>query len=108
MNHTYKYFTQAAPSKESTPAPSLLGNMSDFKYSSFYISASLATFPLLALWSWRQRRLNAIEAANMAQTPAKTVRVVIIGGSWAGINVAHGLLKQVPNAKVVLINPTGE
>lgn len=42
----------------------------------------------------------------MAQAPTNTV--VIIGGSWAGINVAHGLLKEVPNAKVVLINPTEE
>ncbi|GAM37309.1 AMID-like mitochondrial oxidoreductase [Talaromyces pinophilus] len=40
----------------------------------------------------------------MAQAPTKTV--VIIGGSWAGINVAHGLLKEVPSAKVVLVNPS--
>lgn len=69
-----------------------------------YLSASLVAIPLFVLWSWRQRRLN-IEAAEMAQTPTKTV--VIIGASWAGIPVAHGLLKDVPNAKVVLVNPSG-
>lgn len=69
-----------------------------------YISASLVALPVFVLWSWRQRRLN-IEAAEMAQVPTKTV--VIIGGSWAGIGVAHGLLKEVPSAKVVLVNPSG-
>lgn len=70
-----------------------------------YISASLVALPLFVLWSWRQRRLNAIEAVAMAQAPTKTV--VIIGASWAGINVAHGLLKEVPNARVVLVSPSG-
>ena len=69
-----------------------------------YLSASLVALPLFVLWSWRQRRLN-IEAAEMAQAPTKTV--VIVGASWAGIPVAHGLLKDVPSAKVVLVNPSG-
>ncbi|EED17735.1 AMID-like mitochondrial oxidoreductase, putative [Talaromyces stipitatus ATCC 10500] len=71
-----------------------------------YLSASLVALPLFVLWSWRQRRLNAIEAAEMAQTSPKTV--VVIGASWAGINTTHGLLKEVPSAKVVLINPSDE
>ncbi|OJJ03435.1 hypothetical protein ASPVEDRAFT_42906 [Aspergillus versicolor CBS 583.65] len=32
--------------------------------------------------------------------------VVIIGASFAGIPVAHSLLKQVPSVKVILINPS--
>lgn len=70
-----------------------------------YVSASLVALPLLLLWTWRQRRLSAIEAADMAEAPSKTV--VIIGGSVGGINAAHGVLKQIPNAKVILINPSG-
>jgi NADH dehydrogenase FAD-containing subunit len=42
----------------------------------------------------------------MANVPSKTV--VIVGAAWAGINVAHGLLKQVPNVNVVLVNPSGK
>jgi NADH dehydrogenase FAD-containing subunit len=42
----------------------------------------------------------------MAKVPSKTV--VIVGAAWAGINVAHGLLKQVPNVKVSLIDPSGK
>lgn len=34
------------------------------------------------------------------------VNVVIIGGSFAGLNVAHTLLKDVPDVKIVLINPS--
>ncbi|GAM36406.1 AMID-like mitochondrial oxidoreductase [Talaromyces pinophilus] len=77
--------------------------MPDLTNQQIYISASLVALPLFVLWSWRQRRLN-IEAAEMAQAPTKTV--VIIGGSFAGIGVAHGLLKEVPSAKVVLVNPS--
>jgi NADH dehydrogenase FAD-containing subunit len=33
-------------------------------------------------------------------------QVVIIGGSYAGTKVAHQILKQVPNAKVTLIDPS--
>ncbi|KAK2767924.1 hypothetical protein FQN53_006404 [Emmonsiellopsis sp. PD_33] len=36
--------------------------------------------------------------------PPKTV--VVVGGSWAGIKTAHGILKGIPNTKVVLINPS--
>ncbi|KAK2814041.1 hypothetical protein FQN50_000445 [Emmonsiellopsis sp. PD_5] len=36
--------------------------------------------------------------------PPKTV--VVIGGSWAGIKTTHGILKGIPNTKVVLINPS--
>ncbi|KAJ5115536.1 Apoptosis-inducing factor [Penicillium atrosanguineum] len=32
--------------------------------------------------------------------------VVIVGGSFAGLNIAHALLKDVPNVKIVLINPS--
>lgn len=32
--------------------------------------------------------------------------VVIIGGSFAGVHIAHALLKEVPSARVTLINPT--
>lgn len=78
--------------------------MTELANQRLYISASLIALPLFVLWSWRQRRLK-IEAAEMAQAPTKTV--VIIGASWSGINVAHGLLKEVPNAKVVLVNPSG-
>ncbi|CRG87546.1 hypothetical protein PISL3812_04564 [Talaromyces islandicus] len=67
-----------------------------------YLSASLAALPLLALWSLRRRS----QRLAMANVPSKTV--VIVGAAWAGINVAHGLLKQVPNVKVVLINPSEE
>ncbi|KAH8701955.1 putative AMID-like mitochondrial oxidoreductase [Talaromyces proteolyticus] len=64
-----------------------------------YLSASVAVIPLAVLWAvQRSRRME------IAKVPSKTV--VIIGGSWAGINVAHGLLKQVPNVKVVMINPS--
>ncbi|KAJ5625071.1 hypothetical protein N7510_001380 [Penicillium lagena] len=34
------------------------------------------------------------------------VNVVIVGGSFAGLNIAHALLKDVPNVKIVLINPS--
>jgi NADH dehydrogenase FAD-containing subunit len=34
------------------------------------------------------------------------VNVVIVGGSFAGLNIAHSLLKDVPNVKIVLINPS--
>ncbi|CAL5866904.1 uncharacterized protein PFLUO_LOCUS1115 [Penicillium psychrofluorescens] len=34
------------------------------------------------------------------------VNVVIVGGSFAGLNTAHALLKDVPNVKIVLINPS--
>lgn len=78
--------------------------MTELTNQRIYISASLVALPLFVLWSLRQRRLN-IEATEMAQTPTKTV--VIIGASWAGIPVAHGLLKEVPSAKVVLVNPSG-
>ncbi|KUL92270.1 hypothetical protein ZTR_02406 [Talaromyces verruculosus] len=77
--------------------------MTDLTNQQIYISASLVALPLFVLWSWRQRHLN-IEAATMAQAPTKTV--VIIGGSFAGIGVAHGLLKELPSAKVVLVNPS--
>ena len=65
------------------------------------IYTSLAVVPLLALYFWRQRCLGE----NTAM-PSKTV--VIIGASWAGINAAQGLLKSVPGARVVLINPSSE
>ncbi|ODH52850.1 hypothetical protein GX48_01044 [Paracoccidioides brasiliensis] len=35
-----------------------------------------------------------------------TKKVVIVGGSWAGIKTAHAILKSIPNAKVKLINPS--
>lgn len=35
-----------------------------------------------------------------------SVNVVIVGGSFAGLNIAHALLKDVPNVKIVLINPS--
>ncbi|KAF3389701.1 Apoptosis-inducing factor 2 [Talaromyces pinophilus] len=72
-----------------------------------YISAFVTALPFsfFLLWSWRQRRLD-IQDTEMAQAPTKTV--IIIGGSWAGINVAHGLLKEVPSAKVILINPSDD
>ncbi|KAH0282524.1 FAD/NAD(P)-binding domain-containing protein [Aureobasidium namibiae CBS 147.97] len=35
-----------------------------------------------------------------------SARFVIIGGSYAGIKTAHGVLKQIPNAHVTLINPS--
>ncbi|KAJ9249196.1 hypothetical protein DTO207G8_6850 [Paecilomyces variotii] len=37
---------------------------------------------------------------------AKPVTVVVIGGSNAGVAVSHGLLRQVPGVKVILINPS--
>lgn len=67
-----------------------------------YLTVSLAALPLFTLWALRRRS----QRIAMAKVPSKTV--VIIGAAWAGINVAHGLLKQVPNVNVVLINPTGE
>ncbi|OKL64614.1 hypothetical protein UA08_00568 [Talaromyces atroroseus] len=73
--------------------------MADANRASIYLNASLAALPLLALWFWRQRRLSVA-------MPSKTV--VVVGASWAGINVAHGLLKEVPDAKVVLVNPSDE
>lgn len=38
--------------------------------------------------------------------PVKQVSVVVIGGSHAGVGVCHGLLRQVPNARVTLISPS--
>ncbi|KAF7595973.1 hypothetical protein BBP40_004119 [Aspergillus hancockii] len=38
--------------------------------------------------------------------PSPTVSVVIIGASFAGIPIAHTLLKDVPTVKVTLINPS--
>lgn len=38
----------------------------------------------------------------------KRVSVVVIGGSSAGLGVSHGLLRQVPNVRVTLINPSNE
>ncbi|KAG9762344.1 FAD/NAD(P)-binding domain-containing protein, partial [Aureobasidium melanogenum] len=35
-------------------------------------------------------------------------RFVIIGGSFAGIKTAHGILKQFPTAHVTLINPSSQ
>ncbi|KAJ5819200.1 hypothetical protein N7474_004791 [Penicillium riverlandense] len=35
-----------------------------------------------------------------------TVTVVIVGGSFAGLKIAHALLKDVPNVKIVVINPS--
>ncbi|RJE27027.1 AMID-like mitochondrial oxidoreductase [Aspergillus sclerotialis] len=35
-----------------------------------------------------------------------TTSIVVIGGSYAGIGVSHGLLQQLPNIKVTLINPS--
>lgn len=69
----------------------------------YLTTVSLAALPLFALWYFRRRRNQRIE---MSKVPSKTV--VIVGAAWAGINVAHGLLKQVPNVKVVLINPSGK
>jgi hypothetical protein len=69
-----------------------------------YLTVSLAALPLLALWCFRRRRRN--HRIAMAKVPSKTV--VIVGASWAGINVAHGLLKQVPNVNVVLVSPSGK
>ncbi|GAD92061.1 AMID-like mitochondrial oxidoreductase, putative [Paecilomyces variotii No. 5] len=37
---------------------------------------------------------------------AKPTTVVVIGGSNAGVAVSHGLLKQIPGVKVILINPS--
>ncbi|KAL2010676.1 hypothetical protein VTN00DRAFT_6483 [Thermoascus crustaceus] len=37
---------------------------------------------------------------------ASKVTVIVIGGSNAGIGVSHGLLKQIPTAKVILVNPS--
>lgn len=42
---------------------------------------------------------------QMAPNP---VSVVVIGGSSAGLGISHGLLKQVPNVRVTLINPSNE
>jgi NADH dehydrogenase FAD-containing subunit len=38
----------------------------------------------------------------------KRVSVVVIGGSSAGLGISHGLLRQVPNVRVTLINPSNE
>ncbi|GIJ92394.1 hypothetical protein Asppvi_011376 [Aspergillus pseudoviridinutans] len=37
-----------------------------------------------------------------------TSRVVVIGGSNAGIGVCHGLLQQIPDISVTLVNPSKE
>ncbi|OGE52310.1 hypothetical protein PENARI_c010G00286 [Penicillium arizonense] len=34
------------------------------------------------------------------------VNVVIVGGSYAGLHIAHSLLRDVPDAQVTLINPS--
>ncbi|MGV2419976.1 MAG UNVERIFIED_CONTAM: FAD-dependent oxidoreductase, partial [Staphylococcus saprophyticus] len=34
------------------------------------------------------------------------IDVVVIGGSFAGLHIAHSVLRDVPDAKVVLINPS--
>lgn len=38
--------------------------------------------------------------------PSQAVSVVIIGASFAGIPIAHALLKDLPTVKVILINPS--
>jgi NADH dehydrogenase FAD-containing subunit len=42
------------------------------------------------------------------QMALKRVSVVVIGGSSAGLGVSHGLLRQVPNVRVTLVNPSNE
>src|SRR5436190_991475 len=37
---------------------------------------------------------------------AAQTTVVIIGGSYGGLGVAHAVLKGIPDVKVVLINPS--
>lgn len=37
---------------------------------------------------------------------ASKTTVVIVGGSYSGIEVAHSILKEIPDTKVVLINPS--
>ncbi|KAJ5774964.1 hypothetical protein N7457_009860 [Penicillium paradoxum] len=34
------------------------------------------------------------------------IDIVVIGGSFAGLHIAHSVLRDVPDAKVVLINPS--
>lgn len=34
------------------------------------------------------------------------INIVVIGGSFAGLHIAHSVLRDVPEAKVVLINPS--
>ncbi|KAL6234355.1 hypothetical protein BDW75DRAFT_168413 [Aspergillus navahoensis] len=38
--------------------------------------------------------------------PSQTVSVLIIGASFAGIPIAHSLLKDTPTVKVTLVNPS--
>ncbi|KAH0362085.1 FAD/NAD(P)-binding domain-containing protein, partial [Aureobasidium melanogenum] len=40
--------------------------------------------------------------------PQQDTRFVIIGGSFAGIKTAHGILKQNPKGHVTLINPSSQ
>ena len=46
--------------------------------------------------------------AHPYQMALKRVSVVVIGGASAGLGVSHGLLRQVPNVTVTLINPSNE
>ena len=39
---------------------------------------------------------------------SESKQVVVIGGSYAGTGVCHGLLRQLSNIKVTLINPSNE
>jgi NADH dehydrogenase FAD-containing subunit len=66
----------------------------------YYSSLALVAVPVLILLLNSQRRKKPI-AGKITKT------VVIVGGSYAGIGVAQGLLKQLPhNVKVILINPS--
>ncbi|CAG7918889.1 unnamed protein product [Penicillium olsonii] len=37
---------------------------------------------------------------------APSINIVVIGGSFAGLHVAHSVLRDVPDAKVTLVNPS--
>jgi NADH dehydrogenase FAD-containing subunit len=67
----------------------------------YYSSLALVAVPVLILLLNSQRRKKQI-----ADKVSKTI--VIVGGSYAGIGVAQGLLKQLRNSnvKIILVNPS--
>ncbi|KAG9594778.1 FAD/NAD(P)-binding domain-containing protein, partial [Aureobasidium melanogenum] len=51
---------------------------------------------------------NSFRLSSSLEDAQHGKRFVINGGSFAGIRTAHGILKQIPTARVTLINPSSQ
>ena len=66
----------------------------------------LIAVPLMRGRCATQNRLGS--SSKSFTSTANTKNVVILGGSFAGVNVAHSLLKGCRDVKVTLVNPRDE